>query len=170
MHCNGSYVPGGIHKSHLFFLSLCTPVSAIRRLVVHIDARCTDPFYGVQGKFLKIFEANHECTRIDTNAREQRAADSSDAEFPELTTNPAPAGRLDTNAGAQRTTDHTDSTDLGSGRRGDLVNNFSITQRTKIFGIRNAGRQTRRGEKGFPAQKIKLRRRSSDQTRSRLGP
>jgi hypothetical protein len=34
---------------------------------LHIDALLLDPFYGVQGKFLKKFGTNHEWTRIGTN-------------------------------------------------------------------------------------------------------
>ena len=43
-----------------------------RRSRLALRSLVLDPFYGVQGKFLKIFGMNHEWTRIDTNKRRSR--------------------------------------------------------------------------------------------------
>ena len=71
VYCNGSSVLGGCHRAHLFFLSLCIRVSAIIRLLVHIDALVLIPSTGFKENFLRFLEATtngHEWTPIREGA------------------------------------------------------------------------------------------------------
>ena len=67
-----------INLTYSFSALLSTPTTGLPA-VASREGGCTlrslllDPFYGVQGKFLKIFGGiSHECTRIDTKMEEAR--------------------------------------------------------------------------------------------------
>src|SRR4029079_15480231 len=71
VYCGGFCVLGGFHKRHLFFLSLCIRVSAITRLLVHIDALVLIHSTGFKENFLRFLEVTtngHEWTPIREGA------------------------------------------------------------------------------------------------------
>jgi hypothetical protein len=112
IHGTGYYVPGDFHKPHWFPFRLGFSVRRLRFVVkhhkrhrLHINALLLDPFYGVQGKFLKIFAVandqlrnfsragGHECTPItEKNAATNDAAGF--AEYNEVIRGLLPAIRV----------------------------------------------------------------------------
>jgi len=76
VYCGGFYVLGGFHKRHLFFLSLCIRVSAIIRLLVHIDALVLIPSTGFKENFLRFLEVTTNGHQLE---KEQTTTDYTDS-------------------------------------------------------------------------------------------